>query len=108
MDSHNNDTITYDLHEWAGIEYSDSVGAELADCEAVLNEFEQQAVRTYWDQVIAEELGAVELQATPFAWSELGTGERTRMRRLERRTAGATLRLITTEADEAFNAGEAA
>lgn len=87
---------------------NDSLGAELAFCEAELSEFEQQAVRAYWDQVIAEELGAVELQTTPFAWSELGTGERTRLRRLERRTAGATLRLITAEADEASNAGEAA
>ncbi len=79
-----------------------SLGAELAHCEAELSEFEQEAVRDYWSQVIAEELG--ELPVTPFAWSELGAGERTRLRRYERREAGAVLRLITTEADS----GEAA
>lgn len=84
------------------------LGAELADCEAELSEFEQQAVQGYWDQVIAEELGAAEVPVTPFAWSELGAGERTRLRRLERRTAGASLRLITAEADGASSPGEAA
>ncbi|MDI2031548.1 hypothetical protein QFW96_23170 [Saccharopolyspora sp. TS4A08] len=79
-----------------------SLGAELADCEAELSEFEQEAVQDYWSQVIAEELG--ELPVTPFAWSELGAGERTRLRRYERREAGAVLRLITDEADS----GEAA
>ncbi|MBQ0928533.1 hypothetical protein [Saccharopolyspora endophytica] len=79
-----------------------SLGRELAFCEAELDEVGQQAVKSYWDQVIAEELG--ELPVTPFAWSELGAGERTRLRRYERREAGAALRLITTEADS----GEAA
>ncbi|TDC94168.1 hypothetical protein E1161_08395 [Saccharopolyspora aridisoli] len=73
-----------------------------------MNEFGQQAVQNYWEQVIAEELGASALPTTPFAWSELGTRERTRLRRYDRREAGATLRLITTEADEASNSGEAA
>ncbi|TDD91960.1 hypothetical protein E1202_04300 [Saccharopolyspora karakumensis] len=79
-----------------------SLGAELASCEAELSEFEQEAVRDYWSRVIAEELG--ELPVAPFVWSELGAGERTRLRRYERREAGAVLRLITTEADS----GEAA
>lgn len=79
-----------------------SLGAELANCEAELSEFEQQAVQDYWSLVIAEELG--EVPVAPFVWSELGAGERTRLRRYERREAGAVLRLITTEADS----GEAA
>lgn len=85
-----------------------SVGAELAFCEVELDEFEQQAVQSYWEQVIAEELGAVELPDTPFAWSELGAGERTRLRRYERREVGAALRLITAEVDATSDAGEAA
>lgn len=32
--------------------------AALADCEAVLPEWDRLAVRDYWDQVIAAELGA--------------------------------------------------
>ncbi|TWF94424.1 hypothetical protein [Saccharopolyspora dendranthemae] len=74
-----------------------TLGAELANCEVELGEFEQEAVQDYWDQVIAEELG--ELPVAPFVWSELGAGERTRLRRYERREAGAALRLITTDVD---------
>lgn len=97
MHSHNYDTFAPDLDEQHNIEAYASLGAELAGCEAELSEFEQDAVQSHWDQVIAEELG--ELPVTPFAWSELGAGERTRLRRYERREAGAVLRLITTDAD---------
>ncbi|MEV4647532.1 hypothetical protein [Saccharopolyspora sp. NPDC049357] len=83
-----------------------SVGAELAFCEAELDEFEQEAVQDYWSQVIADELG--ELPVAPFVWSELGAGERTRLRRYERREAGAVLRLVTTEVDAGSDSGEAA
>lgn len=85
-----------------------ALGAELAFCEAELNEYEREAVQSYWGQVIAEELGAADLPTTPFVWSELGAGERTRLRRYDRREASAALRLITAEADEASNSGEAA
>ncbi|TWF93368.1 hypothetical protein [Saccharopolyspora dendranthemae] len=102
MHSHNYDAFASDLHEQHDIEVYASFGAELANCEAELSEFEQDAVRSYWDQVIAEELG--ELPVAPFVWSELGAGERTRLRRYERREAGAVLRLVTTDADS----GEAA
>ncbi|MEV4646286.1 hypothetical protein [Saccharopolyspora sp. NPDC049357] len=102
MHSHNYDTFASDLDGQHDIEVYTSFGAELAGCEAELSEFEQDAVRSYWDQVVAEELG--ELPVTPFVWSELGAGERTRLRRYERREAGAVLRLITIDADS----GEAA
>ena len=108
MDSHNYGTFASDLDGLHGMERYDAFGAELANCEAELREFEQQAVQSYWDQVIAEELGASALPVAPFVWSELGTGERTRLRRYDRREAGAELRLITAEADAASDSGEAA
>lgn len=101
MDSHDYGAFASDLHGLHGMERYDAFGAELANCEAELSEFEQQAVQSYWDQVIAEELGTSAMPNTPFVWSELGAGERTRLRRAERREANATLRLIAAEAEEA-------
>lgn len=108
MDSHIYDTFASDLDGWRDLDPNDSFGAELADCEAELDEFGQQAVQSYWDKVIAEELGASALPVAPFVWSELGSGERTRPRRYDRREAGAELRLITAEADAVSDSGEAA
>ncbi|WP_246536096.1 hypothetical protein [Saccharopolyspora endophytica] len=106
MDSHNHDPFAADLDEQHDIEAYASFGAELANCEVELSEFEQQAVQDYWSHVIAEELG--ELPVAPFVWSELGAAERTRLRRYDRREANATLRLITTEVDAGSDSGEAA
>lgn len=74
------------------------LGAELAYCEAELEEFEQGAVRYFWSRVIAEELGAVENEVPPVAWSEMGTRERVLLRRRERRTGNTALRVITADA----------
>jgi hypothetical protein len=86
--------------------------AELAFCEAELEEWDRLEVRDYWGAVIAEELGATQHPASPFAWSEMGSGERARLRRYERRTGNTVLRLITNAADasvaSAPNSGEAA
>ncbi|RKT84867.1 hypothetical protein SAMN05421805_10160 [Saccharopolyspora antimicrobica] len=86
---------------------------ELAFCEAELPEWERLSVRDYWDAVIAEELGAQVWPASPYAWSDLGPSEQTRLRRQQRRTNNAGLRLITvvtdrTPSDMAPNLGEAA
>lgn len=85
----------------------DWLGAELAYCEVELEEFEQEAVCSYWSQVIEEELGAVEDEVPPFAWSELGTGERALLRRRERRTGNTVLRVAAADVS-ASNPGEAA
>lgn len=85
---------------------------ELAMCESELPEWDRLAARDYWDAVIAEELGAPLSPASPFAWSELGPGERDRVRRYERRQEAKVLRLITSVADESAESapdfGEAA
>ncbi len=78
---------------------------------AVLPEWDRLEVRDYWDAVVAEELGAAQNPASPYAWSVMGTGERVRLRRYERRSANTVLRLVSTEADasvSAPNLGEAA
>jgi hypothetical protein len=46
--------------------------AELADAEVELPEWDRLRVRDYWDAVIAEELGARQSPASPYAWSEPG------------------------------------
>ncbi|MEU6263899.1 hypothetical protein [Saccharopolyspora shandongensis] len=85
---------------------------ELAFCEAELQEWDRLTVRDYWDAVVAEELGAPQSPASPFAWSEMGPAERARLRRYERRAENTVLRLITTAADasssSAPNSGEVA
>ncbi|WP_338602653.1 hypothetical protein [Saccharopolyspora sp. SCSIO 74807] len=73
--------------------------AELAGIEAELPEEDRLRVRDYWDAVVAEELGAPEPAASPGDWSVLRSGERTRLRRYERRAGNAVLRLVTAESD---------
>lgn len=86
--------------------------ADLAAIESELPEWDRLAVRDYWETVIAEELGASEPVASRFAWSSMGSGERERVRRYERRTGNTVLRLVTEIADgsitSAPNTGEAA
>lgn len=85
----------------------DALGAELAHCEAELEEFEQGAVRYFWSRVIAEELGAVEDEIPPATWAELSPQERTLLRRRERRTGNTVLRLVTADVS-ASKSGKAA
>lgn len=75
--------------------------AELAATEAELPEWDRLAVRDHWEAVIAEELGAPQVPASPFAWSSLGPGEKERVRRYERREDAKVLRLITSDVDAA-------
>ncbi|MBK0865482.1 hypothetical protein INP57_01520 [Saccharopolyspora sp. HNM0986] len=82
----------------------------LADCESPLEEWERLSVRDYWEAVISEELGAPERPASPQVWSVMGSGERVRLRRYQRRAGNAVLRLVTAETDSpsAAERGEAA
>lgn len=73
--------------------------SELAFCEAALPEWDRLHVRDYWDAVVAVELGAPEPAASPGAWSAMGSGERVRLRRYERRARNAVLRLVTADAE---------
>lgn len=94
--------------------------AELSDSTVELEEWDRLHVQDYWDAVITEELGAPlvndELeppQATtsPYEWSTLGSGERVRLRRHQRRAENTALRTVATAADSivsAPNPGEAA
>ena len=73
--------------------------AELAGIEAELPEEDRLRVRDYWEAVISEELGAPERPAAPQVWSVMGSGERVRLRRYQRRAGNAVLRLVTAESD---------
>lgn len=82
----------------------------LAACESPLEEWDRLSVRDYWEAVISEELGAPERPASPQVWSVMGSGERIRLRRYQRRAGNAVLRLVTAESDSpsAAERGEAA
>ena len=71
----------------------------LVDCEAPLEEWDRLHVRDHWDAVVAEELGSPEPLVTPFTWSELGSGERVRLRRYQRRAGNTVLRLVSAAAE---------
>ncbi len=92
---------------------------DLAMCEADLPEWDQLRIQDYWDALITEELGAPlvsdELETPQLAvsrdeWSALGSGERARLRRLQRRSDNTALRTVTAAADAvpAPNLGEVA
>lgn len=74
----------------------DPAATDLALCEAELEEWDELAVRDYWESVVAEELGASLSRA---AEPVVGSGERVRLRRYERRTGNTVLRLITSDVD---------
>lgn len=71
--------------------------ADLASIESELPEWDRLRVRDYWDAVVAEELGAPKPAVARCDWSKLGSGERVRLRRYQRRVGNAVLRLVTAE-----------
>ncbi|GAB2657144.1 hypothetical protein GCM10027271_14620 [Saccharopolyspora gloriosae] len=72
---------------------------DLAFCEAALPEWDRLHVRDHWEAVVAEELGSPEPLVAPFVWSELGSGERVRLRRYQRRVGNSVLRLVSAAAE---------
>ncbi|MCX2732504.1 hypothetical protein OOZ19_19875 [Saccharopolyspora sp. NFXS83] len=86
----------------------DALPEGLADCEAPLEEWDRLHVRDHWDAVVAEELGSPEPVVTPYVWSEMGSGERVRLRRYQRRAGNTVLRLVSAEVPAAELDGEAA
>lgn len=75
--------------------------AELAESVALLPEWDRLAVRDYWAELIAEELGTRVPLSARSKRPTTGSRERVRLHRSERRKEHTVLRLVTQAADTA-------
>lgn len=74
---------------------------ELANSTALLPEWDRLAVRDYWAEVVAEELGTRQPASARSRWSAMTSRDRVRLRRSERRKEHTELRLVAQVADAA-------